>query len=105
MPIQLTVMERRDNADRRELGNTVLALCRAARARDGITSSKFYWYWTDTIVVVTEGETAALDAPGTAAPEEYARAGFALADMARLVMNWRLAEPRAGEETYRRAGR
>jgi len=106
MPIQLQVFERRDSADRRELGNTALAVCRAIRAREGISSSRFYWNWTDTIVVVTEGETAALDSSfGTDWPEEHARAGFALADIARLVMSWRLFEPRAGEEMYRRAGR
>jgi len=102
MPIQLQVLERRDGADRRELGNTALAACRAARAREGVSSARFYWYLADTVVILTEGEATALDAPGSA---EGARAAFALADMARLVMNWRLVEPRAGEETYRRAGR
>ncbi len=102
MPIQLYAFERRDNADRRELGNTALALCRAARAREGISSSRFYWYGPDTVVILTEGEATALDAPTSA---DAAKALFALADLARLVMNWRLAEPRAGEETYRRAGR
>jgi len=102
MPIQLGIWERRDNADRRELGNTALQLCRIIRKRDGITSSKFYWYTLDTVVILTEGETAALDAPGTA---ESARALFDLGDLARVTKYWRLGEPRAGEETYRAAGR
>ena len=102
MPIQLWVLERRDGADRNDLGNTALEACRVARAREGIRSARFYWYGPDTIVLLTEGDAAALDAPASA---DGAKAAFAMADMARLVMNWRLVEPRAGEETYRRAGR
>jgi len=105
MPIQMGAWERRDNADRRAMGNTALELCRILRKRDGITSSRFYWYGTETIVVLTEGEAAALDTPSQGAPADYARVGFALADMARNILNWRLADPRTGEETYRQAGR
>ncbi|MBW1711077.1 MAG: hypothetical protein JRJ73_14555 [Deltaproteobacteria bacterium] len=64
MPIQLVVWERRDGADRVDLGNAALAWCRAARAVEGVHSSKFYWYGPDTIVFLTEGETVTFDAPG-----------------------------------------
>ena len=102
MSIQLYVWERRDSADRVALGNAALDLCRSTRAIKGISSSKFYWYGPDTVVTLTEGETEALDAPIDA---DSARAVFALADFARPMMDWRLLDPRTGEETYRRAGR
>ena len=102
MPIQIMVCERRDNADRMELGNAALAACRSIRARAGISSSRFYWYLTDTVVILTEGEASALDAPGDA---EYARTGFELTDLARVTINMRLVDPRAGVETYKSAGR
>jgi hypothetical protein len=102
MPIQLIILERRDNADREDLGNAAFAMCRAMRANKGIRSSRFYWYGADTVVILTEGENEALDAPFDA---ENARAAFDLTDLARMTMNWRLIEPRTGVETYKSAGR
>lgn len=102
MPIQQVVMERRDNADREAFGNAAVAVCKASRGQDGISSARFFWYTADTIVFLVEGDTAALDAPGT---PESAAAGFVMSDLARLVSNWRLLDPRAGVENYRRAGR
>ena len=67
-----------------------------------VLSLIIYWYGPDTVVTLTEGETEALDAPIDA---DSARAVFALADLARPMMDWRLLDPRTGEETYRRAGR
>jgi len=93
MPIQLTVWERRDALD----------WCRLLRARDGIRSSRFYWLGADNIIILTEGETAALNAEDTR--PELARAGFTLSELARATTNWPLGDARAGEETYRRAGR
>ncbi|MBW2142412.1 MAG: hypothetical protein JRG97_15365, partial [Deltaproteobacteria bacterium] len=71
-------------------------------AVEGVHSSKFYWYGPDTIVFLTEGETVTFDAPGG---PDSTRAAFAIADLAKLIMNWRLIDPRTGEEAYRRAGR
>lgn len=105
MPIQLMIWERRDNGDRETMGNTALELCRIMRRRDGITSSKFYWSLSETIVFLTEGEAAALDTSGQAAPADYYRAGLAFGDNARQVLNIQLAEPRDALETYRAAGR
>ena len=105
MPIQLMIWERRDSGDRETMGNTALELCRIMRRRDGITSARFYWSVSETIVFLTEGEAAALDTPGQAALADYARAGLALADNARQVLNLRLGEPRDALETYRAAGR
>jgi len=105
MPIQLMIWERRDNGDREAMGNTALDLCRIIRRRDGITSARFYWSLSETMVFLTEGEAVALDTPGQVAPAEYSRAGLAFADNARLTLNIRLAEPRDALETYRAAGR
>jgi len=104
MPIQLTAYERRDNTDRRAMGNKALEICRIVRTTEGIRSARFYWYGTETVVFLMEGETAALDAPGGERPE-YGQAGFDLADMAKNILSWRLIEPRAGEDAYRAAGR
>ena len=105
MPIQMSIWERRDSADRRALAEKALELCRIAKAREGMRSARFFWYMVDTIVFLFEGEAKALDNPGAAAPADYARVAFEFADMARFTLNWRLAEPRAGEESYRAAGR
>ena len=105
MPIQLMIWERRDNGDRETMGDTALEVCRIIRSRDGITSARFYWSGSETTVFLFEGEAAALDTPGQAAPAEYGRAGLVYADNARLIRNIRLTEPRVALETYRAAGR
>lgn len=102
MPIQLTICERRDNADRAEMGNTAFALCKAMRARDGISSSRYFWHNADTIVFWSEGTSEALDAQDGA---EFMQAAFALADLARVTSNLKLMDPQAGVENYRMAGR
>ena len=107
MPIQFQVWERRDSADRNALGNAALDLCRANRAIEGIRSNRFYWSGADAVVFLTDGETAALNDLGDNAKitADQARAIFTLSDLAKATLSMRLAEPRAGEETYRRAGR
>ena len=105
MPIQLNIYERRDNGDREAMGNLALAMTRIVKAREGIRSSRFFWYRWDNIVFITEGEAEALNSPGSAAPGDMARAVFDLADNARETLNWRLSEPQASEGTYRAAGR
>ena len=107
MPIQFQVWERRDNADRNALANAALDLCRASRAIEGIRSSRFYWNGADAVVFLTDGETQALNDLGNGAKmtADRARAIFTLSDLARATASMRLAEPRAGEEAYRRAGR
>ena len=105
MPIQLSVYERRDSGDRETMGNTALELCRMTRKLKGITSSRFYWVGSESIVILTEGETAALNAPASAYPAGSARLAFTLADNARMTLSMRLAEPRDAVQSYRRAGR
>ncbi|MFC1886776.1 hypothetical protein ACFLZM_06950 [Thermodesulfobacteriota bacterium] len=102
MPIDFSIWERRDGSDRRALGEAAFAFCRAIRSRDGIISSRFYWYRTDKVVFWTEGDEGAFGAQPDA---EIAKAGFALADLSREVMHCRFSEPRLGEEAYRTAGR
>jgi len=105
MPIQISAWERRDSADRNALGGKALELCRIAKACKGMRSARFYWYLADTIVFLWEGEAKALNNPEAAAPVDYYRAAFEFGDMARSIQNWRLSEPRVGEEQYRAAGR
>jgi hypothetical protein len=77
-------------------------LCKSIRANEDVRYSRFYWYGADTIVILTEAEATAFEPP----PDpEAAKAAFALADLAKSTMNWRLSDPRTGEETYRKAGR
>jgi|SaaInl7_200m_RNA_FD_contig_21_1864107_length_752_multi_12_in_0_out_0_2 hypothetical protein len=102
MPIQLVIVERRDNADREELGNAAFAACKAARAQEGIISSRFFWSGADNIVFLTEGSADALDAPAGA---EASKATFEISDRARVTTTMRLLDPRAGVENYRKAGR
>jgi hypothetical protein len=105
MPIQLNIWERRDGGDRVTMGNTALELCRIIRKRKGITSARFYWSGMDEIVFMAEGEAAALDTPAQDTLAELGRLGFILADNARITLNKRLIDPRAGVENYRTAGR
>jgi hypothetical protein len=105
MPIQLMVWERRDSGNREAMGNTAVEMCRIARKNKGMTSSRFYWSGMESIVFLNEGETAALDVPGAAAPADFWRLAFTLADNARMTLNMRLAEPRDALQTVRAAGR
>ena len=102
MPIQLFMFERRDATDREDFGNAAYAACKAARAQEGVVSSRFFWADADTIVFLTEGSGEALDSQPTV---DYMKALYELADKARLTMNQRLLDPRAGVDNYRRAGR
>ena len=99
---QLLIWERRDNADRNDLGNAALAVCRSLKAMDAVTSSRFYWHNADTIVIWTEGEASAFEMP----PDlNVAKAFYALADLAKTTKDWRLLDAKLGEEAYRAAGR
>ena len=102
MPIQLFSFERRDATDREDFGNAAYAACKAARAQEGIVSARFFWAGADTIVFLNEGSGDALDSQPSA---DSMKALFELSDMARLTMNQRLLDPRAGVDNYRKAGR
>jgi len=102
MPIQLTIFERRDNIERLNLGNAAFSLCKAIRAHDGIISSRYYWYGTDTVVIMTEGSAAALDSLDSA---EVITAAYNVTDLARMTTHWRLMDPQVGVENYQKAGR
>ncbi len=66
MPLHVYKYERRDDADRDDLGRAALAACRAARAVEGVRSSHFYWVDADTIATVTDAEAGAFG-PGAGA--------------------------------------
>ena len=105
MPIQLSILERRDSGSRETMGNAALELCRILRKRKGINSAKFYWYGPDEIVFLVEGEATALDNPDPATLADYSKVLYTLADHGRMSMNKRLIDPKAGLESYRSAGR
>ena len=98
----LTRYDRRDEADRDALARAALDLCRATRAQDGITSSRFYWVNADTVVVLSEAESMEkFDGAGSA---DAAKAIFAISDLARATGTERWIDPRTGAEAYRLAG-
>jgi len=107
MPIQFQVWERRDSGNRETMGNAALEMCRIWRKAKGITISRFYWYGTDSIAFLTEGEAAALSNPGFPADQltKFGQQGFIIADNARQTLNMRLVEPRDAVASYRTAGR
>ena len=104
MPYRLMIFERRDNASREEMANTALAICKGMKKVDGINSAKFYWSGLDNIVFLTEGTMEALNSGGGNNPD-IIKLAFDLSDLTKQTMNILLAEPRAGEEAYRSAGR
>jgi hypothetical protein len=95
--------ERRDSADRQDLGSAALAYCQAIKTRDGVRSSRFFWVSPDRIVIQTEAESQQVfDQPPDA---ETGKALFALADLAQAVDTERWMDPRDGQAAYRNAGR
>ncbi len=103
MAIIVNHWQRRDSAGIEEFGNAAYEVCRAERAIEGVSSSRFYWLNSDTIVIQDEAESfEVFDRPGT---PELGKAIFAFSDIARPLSTERWQEPRAGTEIYRRAGR
>lgn len=99
--IDVTHWERRDGADREELGKSAFALTQALRA-GGAASSRFYWVNSDTVVVQTDVGESISQAPSSG---DAARALFALGDLARPTSRELWLDPGSGEATYRKAGR
>ena len=99
----VTKWDRRDGASREDLGATALSLCRAHRAREGVTDSRFYWVTPDHVAVVTQTED--LSAYWKPAAEELGSALFGMADLARLTSTEQWADAGTGERGYRAAGR
>lgn len=102
MTINIWHWERRDAADREDLGKAAFALTQAMRASEDVHSSRFYWVDADTIAVMTDATGAVSDAPPN---PDAAMAMFALSDLARQSRREQWMDPGAGEQTYRLAGR
>jgi hypothetical protein len=94
---------RRDAADIEALANAALAYCRAARARDGVRSSRFFWLSPDEIVIQTEVDSAQVIDERMDA--DTGKAFSAISDLARSVAVERWMEPRTAEAAYRSMGR
>ena len=101
MPLHVTKYERRDNADRNELGIVALEACRAAREQPGVTSSRYYWVNADEIAIVTDAEPGAWGpGSGNAPTPRSTKSMFALADLAKNTSTETWADARSGTETY-----
>lgn len=103
MAVMLTKWERRDGTDREAFGNAAFALCRAQRARPGVTRCRFFWTNSDEVAVLAEAESAQVF--GEAPHPEMTSALFGLADIARQTATERWIDPRDGMAAYRAAGR
>jgi hypothetical protein len=107
MPIELQIWERRDSGNREIMGNLAVQLTRIVRARDGISSCKFYWgigTHIENLVAITEGELEALNNPAATAPSDYLKAALTLCDHARCTLSMRFQDPRAAVEGLRQLG-
>jgi hypothetical protein len=99
----VTRWDRRDAASREDFGSAALRLCRAAKARGSVTSSRYYWVHPDQVAIVnqTDDLSAYWSAPGA----ELAGALFAMADLAVMAGQEQWANAGQGTATYREAGR
>ena len=101
MDIGISRWERRDGVDRDQLGKAALAFCRAMRGFDGVHNARFYWANPDTVVVLTEADSA--EVLVRQASPDLARATFGLADLARQTGLESLFDARVAEATFRSA--
>lgn len=101
MDIGISRWERRDGADRDQLGKAALGFCRAMRGSDGVQNARFYWTNPDTVVVLTEADTSEI--LYRQASPEVTRATFVLADLARQTATETLFDARTAEATFRAA--
>ena len=102
MPLHIAKYERRDNADRNELGLAALEACRSARETAGVTDSRYYWANPDEIAIITDAEPGAWGQGSGNTPQPRAtKALFALADLAKNTSTEIWADARSGTETYK----
>jgi hypothetical protein len=99
--IDVTYWERRSTTDREDLAKSALAFTQAMRAA-GAATSRFYWTAPDTVVVQTDVGASMSELPPS---PEAAQALFGLGDLARQTRREQWIDARAGEHTYRDAGR
>jgi hypothetical protein len=102
MPLHVSKFERQAGADRNALGLAALEACRAARATAGVSDSRFYWVNPNEIAILTDAEPGSWGPGSGNGPDaRNAKAGFALADLARQTVNETWVDARAGEENYK----
>lgn len=96
--IGVTYWTRRDGADRALLGQAAFDLCKALKASEAISDSRYYWNGPDTLVMQVFATSAEpLISPPSA---DAARAMFALGDMANRERFEEWIDPRTGMENY-----
>jgi hypothetical protein len=99
----VTRWDRRDAASREDFGAAALRLCKAAKVRPGVTSSRFYWVHPDQVAIVNQTDDLSTywSPPG----EALAAALFAMADLAVMAGQEQWADAGSGTAVYREAGR
>ena len=104
MPLHVSRYDRYPNTDRNKLATAALEACRAARASDGVSSSKFFWIDPNQIAILTDAEPGAWGIGSGREPSARgAAAMFGLADLARNTSYEVWADAKAGETTYKLA--
>ena len=102
MTLHVAKYERRDSADRNQLGVAALEACRAARENPGVLSSLYYWINTDEIAIITDAEPGAWgQGSGNTPTPRSLKALFALADLAKNTSSETWIDARGGSETYK----
>ncbi|MDX1621986.1 MAG: hypothetical protein R3320_13395 [Nitriliruptorales bacterium] len=102
MGIEVIYWERRDAADRNEMGQAALGLCRAQKVLDGVEDSRFYWRTPDQLVIQIH---TSKNVDWSKPDPKVAASLFHLADLARQTGSENWMEPSTGLDNYRAAGR
>jgi hypothetical protein len=102
MPLHVTKWERRDGVDRDAFANGALAICRNARATDGVRNSRFYWATIDQIAVLVDADAGAWGpGSGTGPTPEGTKVFFGMSDVAHMRSQETWGDAGPGEEAYR----
>ena len=102
MPLHVGRWERRDGVDRDAFANAALAVCRNARATDGVRNSRFYWATIGQIAIPVGADAGAWgQGSGSGPTPEGGKAFFGISDVARVRSQEIWGEAGPGEEAYR----
>ena len=99
--------DRFPDTSRDDLGNAALAYCRVLVSRDGVNFARFYWSGSNRIAIIIATDTPEQCATAMRGWETSSSAAtrFRLDDLAQLVYQEQLTDPRYSTATYRGAGR
>jgi len=98
MDVGYSSWERRDSANRNEMGMAALAYCRAVKELDGVGDARFYWPGIDTLAILVHVESS--DVLYRTPTPSLARATFGLADLALQTTNQVWLDAPTGAKLY-----